>query len=166
MSHFNLKSLVFYGAAIGAVVVLFSVTTSYGESHVKAPLDIDGRYPLSSQNLPDCLAGRSLMLDLKQSGTYLSAALVEATATEKVIKAVEQRPPLSGEWNTQQFSLAGSLAHIEGCQGKVAIAGTIQDKTMNGTLSLNASSNASSGQASFTAQKEAPEKAETKSQGH
>lgn len=161
MSHFNLKSLAFYGSAIGAVVVLFSVTTSYGESHVKAPLDIDGRYPLSSQNLPDCLAGKSLMLDLKQSGTYLSAALVEATATEKVIKAVEQRPPLSGEWNTQQFSLTGSLAHIEGCQGKVAIAGTIQDKTMNGTLALNSSS----GQASFTAQKE-PEKAETKSQGH
>jgi hypothetical protein len=162
MSHFNLKSLAFYGTAIGAVVVLFSVTTSYGESHVKAPLDIDGRYSIASQNLPDCLAGRSLMLDLKQSGTYLSAALVEATATEKVIKAVEQRPPLSGEWNTQQFSLAGSLLHIEGCQGKVTIAGTIQDKTMNGTLSLNAPS----GQASFTAQKESPEKAETKSQGH
>ncbi len=36
-NHFNLKSLAFYGAAIAFVVVLFSVTTSYGEAHVKAP---------------------------------------------------------------------------------------------------------------------------------
>lgn len=150
MSHFNLKSLTFYGAAIGLVVILFSITTRYGEAHVKAPLDITGRYSISNQNLSGCLDAKSLLLDVKQSGVYLSAALLEANADERAIKAVEQRPPLSGEWNNQQFSLTGPLIHLEGCQGRVAIAGTIQDKTMNATLTLNSIPE----KIPFTAQKE------------
>lgn len=161
MSHFNLKSLAFYGTAIGTVIILFSVTTNYGESHIKAPLDIDGRYSISSQTLPDCLNAKPLFLDIRQSGIYLSGALVEAAAKEKVIKAVEQRPPLSGEWNNQKFSLLGSLTHMQECQGKVTISGTIQDRTMTGTLSLNSST----GQA-FTARKESSETSETKPQSH
>lgn len=162
MSHFNLKSLAFYAVAIGSVVILFSITTSYGETHVKAPLNIDGRYSMSTQTLPACLNAKSLLLDIKQSGTYLSAALLEANSSEKVIKAVEQRPPLSGDWNNQNFSLTGSLTHLEGCQGNVAIAGTIQNGNVNGTISLNSSSE----QVPFTAQKQSPENAETQSQGH
>lgn len=162
MSYFNLKSLAFYGAAIGAVVVLFTVTTRYGEANLKAPLDINGRYSIANQNLPGCLNTTPLLLDVRQSGVYLSGALVEANADERVIKAVEQRPPLSGKWNSQQFSLAGPLTHLEGCQGTVAIAGTIQDGTMNATLTLNSSPE----QASFTAQKALPEKADSKTQVH
>ena len=162
MSHFNLKSLAFYAVAIGTVVVLFSVTTRYGEANVKAPEDITGRYSIAKQDLPGCLNATPLSLDVRQSGVYLSAALVATDASEQVIKAVEQRPPLSGEWNNQQFSLAGSLPHLEGCQGTVAIAGTIQNGMMNGNLNLDSSSE----KTVFTAQKELPEKAESKPQGH
>ena len=55
MTHFNLKSLTFYGGAITAVVVLFEVVTAYGESNLKAPINIDGRYRLSYTQQPDCL---------------------------------------------------------------------------------------------------------------
>ncbi len=162
MSHVNVKSLSFYAAAIGAVVVLFTLTTRYGEANIKAPLDINGRYSLASQNLPGCLNGKSLMLDVRQSGVYLSGALVAANASERAIKAIEQRPPLSGEWNNQQFSLAGPLTHIQGCEGRVAIAGTLQEGTMNATLNLNSSPE----KIPFTAQKESPEKDETSAQQH
>ncbi|HEY9642975.1 MAG TPA: hypothetical protein V6C57_20975 [Coleofasciculaceae cyanobacterium] len=156
MSHFNLKSLAFYGAAIGAVVILFSFTTRYGEAHIKAPADITGRYPISNQTLPGCLNAKPLVLDIRQSGVYLAAALVEAKADKRVIKAVEQRPPLSGEWDSQQFSLTGSLTHIQACQETVAIAGTIQDGTMTANLNLDSSPE----KIPFTAQKELPETAQ------
>ena len=162
MSHFSLKSLAFYGVAIGSVVLLFTVTTRYGEANAKAPQDVAGRYPISNQNLPGCLKAKPLVLKVKQSGVYLSAALVEANASEKLVQAIEQRPPLSGEWNNQQFMLTGSLPHMEGCQETVAIAGTIQNGTMNGVLNLNSSPE----KIPFTAQKELPKETESEAQGH
>lgn len=55
MSHFNLKSLAFYGVAIGSVLVLFKTVTAYGESNLKAPDKIGGIYRLEAQNLPECI---------------------------------------------------------------------------------------------------------------
>lgn len=137
-NHFNLKSLAFYGSAITSVVILFSVTTSYGEAHIKAPRDIDGHYPIDSDDLPGCLQSNRLMLDIKQSGIYVTGALLDVDADEKTTKAVEQRPPLAGQWNNEQLSLVGPLTHLKGCEGTVAINSTInQDNRLDGTVSLN-----------------------------
>lgn len=139
-SHFNWKSLAFYGAAIGFVVALFSVTTAYGEAHIQAPQDIDGRYVIDQQNLPGCLGNQPLALDIKQSGVYLTGALLPANADEKLTKSIEQHPPLTGDWNNQQLSLAGSLSHIPNCQASILLDGTIEQDNVKGTIRLNASS--------------------------
>jgi len=158
-NHFNLKSLAFYGAAIAFVVVLFSVTTSYGEAHVKAPRDIDGHYPIDGDDLPGCLKSNHLVLDIKQSGVYLTGALIEADTSEKATKAIEQHPPLTGKWDSQQLSLAGSLTHLRGCEGTITINGAInQDNRLEGAISLNSAETKN-----FTAQREKPKPA---AQGH
>jgi hypothetical protein len=38
MSHFNAKTLSFYGIAIGSVLLLFKTVSAYGETKLKAPL--------------------------------------------------------------------------------------------------------------------------------
>ncbi len=157
-SHFNLKSLAFYGAAITFVVVLFSVTTNYGEAHLQAPRDIDGRYAIAGDDLPGCLKSHQLALDVKQSGVYLTGALIAANTSEKATKAIEQHPPLTGQWNTNQLSLTGSLTHLKGCDGTIAINGALnQDNKLDGTLSLNSAAKP------FTAQREKPQPV---AQGH
>ena len=154
-NHFNLKSLAFYGAAIGLVVVLFSITTNYGEAYVKAPRDIDGHYPINGDDLPGCLKSNRLVLDIKQSGVYLTGALLAADASEKATKAIEQHPPLTGQWN-QQLSLAGSLTHLKACEGTITIKGSInQDNKLDGTISLNSAETKN-----FTAQRQKPKPAE------
>jgi hypothetical protein len=54
MSHFNVKSLIFYGTAICSVVTLFTIVTAYGEANLKASRPIDGDYsfqlPLESHS--------------------------------------------------------------------------------------------------------------------
>ncbi len=158
-NHFNLKSLTFYAAAIAIVVVLFSVTTNYGEAHLQAPRDIDGRYSIASDDLPGCLKSNPLALDVRQSGVYLTGALVTANASEKATKAIEQHPPLTGQWNNNQLSLAGSLTHLKGCEGMISINGAInQDNKLDGTISLN-----SAEAKPFTAQRE---KQQPVAQGH
>lgn len=158
MNHLSLKSLTFYGVAIGSVGVLFSLTTAYGEANLKAPQNINGRYPISNQALPGCLNSNRLLLDVKQSGIYLTADVLKADASETVMRAVEQRPLLSGQWNNQQFSLTGPLTHLDGCHETVTIAGTVNGETMNGTIRLN-----SVPEAAFSAQREKPV---PKAQGH
>ncbi|MGL5035098.1 MAG: hypothetical protein ACRC6M_14995 [Microcystaceae cyanobacterium] len=75
MSHFNLKSLAFYGAMIGSVLILFKFVTTYGESNLKAATNLSGDYPLKSETLPDCLKGQNLNLLIEQSGRYLFGKL-------------------------------------------------------------------------------------------
>jgi hypothetical protein len=158
-NHFNLKSLAFYGGAIAFVVVLFSLTTSYGEAHLKAPRDVNGYYPIDTNDLPGCLGSKRLTLDIKQSGVYVTGALLEADASEKATKAIEQHPPLTGQWNNHQLSLTGSLTHLKECNGTVTINGEIsEDNKLNGTISLNSAESKS-----FTAQREKPKPA---AQGH
>ena len=75
-SHFNFKSLTFYGVAIGFVLILFNLVTRYGEANLKAPARIDGRYRLSIAQLPDCLKSADPVLTIQQSGIYLNGFLL------------------------------------------------------------------------------------------
>jgi autotransporter translocation and assembly factor TamB len=95
---------------------------------------------------------------VKQSGVYLTGALLAADASEKAAKAIEQHPPLTGQWN-QQLSLAGPLTHLKGCEGTITVNGSIsQDNKLDGTISLNSAESKN-----FTAQREKPK---TAAQGH
>jgi hypothetical protein len=46
MKHVKWKSLAFYGLTIVAVLVLFKAVSIYGESNLKAGLEISDRYRL------------------------------------------------------------------------------------------------------------------------
>lgn len=168
MSHFNLKSLTFYGGAIGAVVILFTAVTAYGNSHLKAPPAVDGRYRLNAQNLPGCLKTDSLILTIQQSGEYLGGVLSPANAVEK--KGTQKKSTLTGELQNQQLSLAGPVPLIASCNqsanptgasgrpSSVKIQGQLQGKSLVGQLILNSTSE--SGQ--FSAEKEPPEEKQEK----
>lgn len=150
----NLRSIAFYGSAIAGVIALFSVTTAYGEAHLKAPEEIDGRYRIAPAGLPDCLNSRPLILVVQQSGTYLTGSLLPEAATEAVIAMAEERPLLAGRWNNQTLTLTGKVSGLPNCQQPVSIEGTVAsqapkaDRVLNGVLKLQASS------VSFTAQRE------------
>lgn len=108
MSHFNLKSLTFYGGAIAAVLVLFKVVTAYGESNLKAPANIDGRYRLSYTQ-PNRLTLNAPILTIQQSGIYLNGSLLPGLTAEQPTSA-EERPSLTGQVSNQQLSLAGKVS--------------------------------------------------------
>jgi len=146
------KSLMFYGGTLAFVVVLFSLVTAYGETHLEAPALIEGRYSLP-KDLPGCLQARPIMLVLWQSGVYLNGAMIPADAHSEAIQAVAKRPPLQGDWRDGNLSLGGALANLEGCQGKVIVEGTIQGSTLTGTLSLTDPAAAMT----FSANREKPE---------
>jgi hypothetical protein len=164
MSHFNLKSLAFYGIAISSVVVLFKVVTAYGETNLKAPLLMDGSYRLSAKDLPGCLKSDGLVLNIKQSGTYLFGTLLPANANAKTVTSAAQKPSLSGRLKNQQLNLAGSLPHLKSCNSsqassRVKIQGTIEKNILTGQISLRSIPSV----AEFTATKEpAAEKSESK----
>jgi hypothetical protein len=125
--HFNLRSLLFYGCAISAVVTLFSVVTAYGEANLRAPRRIDGRYPLSAQTLPDCLQLKPVVLLVRQSGIYLTGAIVPADASSELLQSLEKRPPLTGSWDDRQLLLSGTLNSVSGCVGQI----TVQSDSVN-----------------------------------
>ena len=107
-SHFNTKSLTFYAIAIGSVLLLFNVVAAYGESNLKAPKTIGGRYQLSFANsLPGCPQVAPLMLQLDQSGTYVNAAILKKEVQNSM--SAEEKPTLTGLFKEQQLSLAGSV---------------------------------------------------------
>lgn len=153
MSHFNLKSLAFYGTAIGSVVVLFSVVTSYGNSHLKASPAVDGRYRLDAENLPGCLKGSPLVLTIQQSGEYLGGYLLPADIVEK--KLTQKKVSLSGKLHNQQLSLSGLVPGITRCQKgtTVVIQGQLQGKTFVGKITVSSIPQP----ADFTAAEEPPE---------
>ena len=163
MSHFNLKSLAFYGTAIGAVVVLFSVVTAFGNTHLKAPPAVDGRYRLNAQNLPGCLKADALILTVQQSGEYLGGSLSPANTVGK--KGTQQQSTLAGELQNQQLSLSGPVPLLTSCDksansseasgrsSSVKIQGQLQGKTLVGEIALSSTPEP----AKFTAQQEPPE---------
>ena len=160
MSHFNLKSLTFYGIAIGSVVILFSVVTAYGKTHLKAPPAISGRYRLNAENLPGCLKAEELVLTVDQSGEYLHGSLSPVDTVEK--KAIQKKHPLEGELLDQQLSLVGPVPGITSCNqsvnsavasersSSVKIQGRFEGKTLLGQITLSSIPEP----AEFTAQQE------------
>ena len=158
-NHFNLKSLSFYGGAIAFVVILFSVVTAYGETHLKAPQKMDGRYQLAAQDLPGCLKSEQLILLVQQSGRYLTGSLLASDTVETLDKRAAERPSMTGNWENQRLTLHGDASYLPKCQGEVRMQGTIAQQTLNGTLNLSAAP----GDIPFTAKLEAPQ---PQAQGH
>jgi hypothetical protein len=137
MSHFNLKSLMFYGGAIGSVITLFTLTTAYGEANLKPAPKIAGRYRLNAQTLPGCLKAETLVLTVQQSGVYLNAMLAEPQATPA--SPAKLKPSLHGFWRSQQLTLAGLPKALKTCPPtatEVQIQGTIAQKILQGTIAL------------------------------
>ena len=177
MMKFNFKSLAFYGGAIAAVVVLFELTTSYGETHLKAPPSIEGRYPLSFAQKPDCLKS-DLVLTIQQSGSYLSASLLPINTNGKQATAASKKPSITGQLSNQQLNLSGadkvkicnnavSQTEITGRSNdnqpsQVNIQGRVEGKTLQGQIKLSSISQP----IEFTAQRESPAQPSEKSTSH
>ncbi|MBD2596796.1 hypothetical protein BCD64_16630 [Nostoc sp. MBR 210] len=105
MNHLNVKSLTFYGVAIGSVLLLFKTVTAYGENNLKAPPVVEGRYLLTlATKLPSCEAANSLVLNMQQSGIYLNASLVPVNPN-----AETEQPSLTGILKNQQISFSGKV---------------------------------------------------------
>jgi hypothetical protein len=110
-SHFNLKTLSFYGVAIGSVVILFNVVSAYGEANIKAPPAINGNYRLKAKNLPKCVNSEDLILHIQQSGIYLNGSLLPENNNSHAQTSAEEKPSLNGQLQNQQVQLLGS-AHF------------------------------------------------------
>jgi hypothetical protein len=132
MSLLSMKELVFYGVAISSVMVLFSVTTTYGEANLKAPKPIAGRYKFVNS---DCLNGTTLRLD--QSGRYITAAIVIPNSP------IAAPPSLSGTWSgvpngdgTVPLTLSGTITPLPNCYPaqKVWVQGKLENKVFSGQL--------------------------------
>ncbi len=128
---FSIKSLLFYGMTIVSVVALFSVTTGYGETRLKAATSIAGRYRFVES---DCLTGATLRLD--QSGRYLTATI-----------GLPDRPTtpssLSGTWSgapTPQglipLTLTGTMPTLPNCYPaqKIWLQGRLEKQIFSGQL--------------------------------
>jgi hypothetical protein len=139
MSHFNLKSLSFYAIAISSVLILFKTVTAYGETKLKAPPHIDGTYQLlKTENLPDCLQGKKLTLNIEQSGIYLFGNL---SVKSKSNQSHGLQIPLSGNFKEEKIMMSGkgSLVNcnsqlqlaIQGHKQKNNLVGQIKESTTN-----------------------------------
>ncbi len=149
---FNLKSLSFYGATLAFVVALFSFTTNYGESNLRAPTKIAGRYRLSGKNLPGCLKAETLILSIEQSGIYLNGALLSEKDASQTATAAKKKPLLTGLFQQPQLELSGKPS-LDNCKGErsltnLQIQGTIDQATLKGKILL------ASGNINFTAKRE------------
>ncbi|MGE5660117.1 MAG: hypothetical protein ACM37W_26305 [Actinomycetota bacterium] len=168
MKTFKFKSLLLYAVAISSVFVLFKTVTAYGETNLKAPPAIAGRYRLNSQNLPDCLGKQSpdpsqgLVLTIHQSGMYLSGSLWPLNREGESEITAEEKPSLTGKWQHQTVRLSGPIPHILACnqlptQGQartafIQIVGSVEGDTFQGKISLSPRAEQA---VDFTATKEA-----------
>jgi hypothetical protein len=141
MSHFSLKSLTFYGVAIGSVTLLFNVITAYGEANLKAPPSINGNYSLEGQDLPGCLKSQAMKLVILQSGSYLNGAIVpiEKVATEP--NSHQEKPALIGRFQKGELSLSGNLPALPACSSStnsnLDIQGRVTEEILQGKIKLN-----------------------------
>ena len=99
--------------------MLFKVVTAYGESSLKAPTSINGRYRLYTQN-PNCLKSNAQILAIQQSGIYLNGSLLPASTDVQQLTIAEQKPSLTGQMNNNQISLAGRVPSSVLCHHTVA----------------------------------------------
>jgi len=166
MNHLSLKSLAFYGIAIGSVALLFKVVTAYGESNLKAAPAIAGNYRFDPKSLPECLKSDSLVLTIEQSGVYLSGNLRSGSSQAEREKIAEEPPSLHGKWETQGLSLSGAVPNLTGCSDSTAtgqnssvkMRGIVEQESFKGKISLTDKAAATD----FTAQKEATPKSQKK----
>jgi len=170
MTKIDWKLLGFYGIAIGSVVVLFKVVSTYGESNLKAPAGIAGSYRIEAQNLPGCLKSERLQLSIKQSGIFLNGSLLPETGGEELKTNTEEKSSLFGKWENQKLSLSGAVPHLIGCNGNsdqgkgsssqtlVNIQGVIEGESLKGQISVSSAS----GVVDFSAQRETVVKEEKK----
>ena len=162
MSHFNLKSLIFYGVAIGSVVLLFKVVTAYGESNLKASPSIGGRYPIKAKNLPGCLQAEALVLEIQQSGIYLNGSLLPSKNHVDSDKVVRQKPSLTGKLNQQKLSMSGAISQLKSCHNQsISLQGIVEGNTLKGKIKLSSIPKV----VDFIAQKEAAAQ-QTESKSH
>jgi hypothetical protein len=165
MNHLSLKSLAFYGIAIGSVSLLFKVVTAYGETNLKAPPAIAGNYRFDPKSLPECLKSDVLVLTIEQSGVYLSGNLRSGGESNTKTTARE-KPLLTGKWENQGLNLSGTVPNLAGCSiektggGKsfVKLRGIVDGDSLSGKISLTDRAAA----ADFTAKRQATAKQEKK----
>ncbi|MEG4857228.1 hypothetical protein QUB75_05270 [Microcoleus sp. K1-B6] len=158
MNHLSLKSLAFYGVAIGSVSLLFKVVTAYGEANLKAAPAIAGTYRFDANSLPECLKSDVLVLTIEQSGVYLSGNL-RSGSREGREKTGEEKPSLFGKWETQGLNLSGAVPNLAGCSDSTAtgqnssvkMRGIVEQESLKGKISLTDKTAATD----FTAQREA-----------
>lgn len=114
----SLKVILFYGTTLVSVIVLFSMATAYGESHLKAATKIAGTYaitpntktnPETNQNV-SCL--KDVLFRLDQSGQYLTAELVLSNPAIALLPQSTFSGTWSGRLETDgraMIKLTGSL---------------------------------------------------------
>jgi hypothetical protein len=133
MNHFNRKSLMFYGVAIGSVLVLFKAVSAYGETNLKAPQLIAGNYRLDIQGAPECLGSGTIDLNIEQSGIYLFGNL----------SVNEQQIVLDGKIDGDRISLSGQSDRLAQCQTQdnssngIEIEGQAGERTFSGKINWN-----------------------------
>jgi hypothetical protein len=110
------QNISFYTAAIGGVLLLFKVVTTYGENNIKAPSSIEGKYQIQADNLPECLKkSHQSILDLQQSGIYVFASWQNEVKKSQE-KAIKTKPHLAGKiHNNQELNLSGVIPKIADC---------------------------------------------------
>jgi hypothetical protein len=160
MSHFNAKTLSFYGIAIGSVLLLFKVVSTYGETRLNAAADINGIYQFASaENLPDCLQEKQLNLNIEQSGVYLFGNLaVQAQAKPESVVEV----PLSGSFQDNQIVMSGT-GNVANCDSELQLA--IQGKRENNNLVGQIQDNLAKTKGAFVAKYQKPESESAESAG-
>ncbi|PSB10259.1 hypothetical protein C7B62_10070 [Pleurocapsa sp. CCALA 161] len=144
MSHFKIKTLSFYVIAISSVLFLFKIVSTYGETRLNAAADINGSYQFASaENLPDCLQGKQLNLNIEQSGVYLFGNLEVASpgVSPGVYDEREVQPkssqgkgmkiPFNGSFEDNQIIMSGQ-GNIANCDSEVQL--TVQGQHKNGNL--------------------------------
>jgi hypothetical protein len=140
-SHFNLKTLSFYGVAIGSVVILFNVVSAYGEANIKAPPVINGNYRLKAKNLPECVNSEDLILNIQQSGIYLNGSLLPANNDSHVQTIAEEKPSLNGQLQKNKVQLLGSAPFLNNCNNPtVQMQGTVNGNKLQGNFTLSPNS--------------------------
>ncbi|MBW4682004.1 MAG: hypothetical protein KME19_18075 [Microcoleus vaginatus WJT46-NPBG5] len=163
MSHFSLKSLSFYGIAIGSVAVLFNLVSAYGEKNLKAPPAIAGRYLIPTKNVPGCKNPQGVVLTLNQSGIYLNGFLSPADRQTQSAEIAEEKPSLEGKFEQKKLNLLGVVGQSKLCKELdnkapstqfVKITGEIEGEKLKGQMRLSSTPKP----IEFTAKREAPVK--------
>lgn len=106
--------LIFYAIAVSTVLGLFHLTSSYGEAHLKAPPNLNGRY-ITDAAFPGCPEESRLAVEIQQSGLYLNAALELTTATATSAEPLPEQLTLKGDWEEQQINLTGPTSALATC---------------------------------------------------